>query len=93
MAAQPVTGSFPFKPSLKQYSTPPSVLSFSPLQSKLFGLRLPRPGLARINLLLSLRSSITARYGGGSRPSGSGDRRSRQSDSDDMKTLDVSTIR
>ncbi|PKI52364.1 hypothetical protein CRG98_027290, partial [Punica granatum] len=96
MAAQPLTGSFPSKPLVKQSRTPSSSLSLSSLESKLFGLRLSKrtkPDFARITLFLTSRSSITARYGGGSRSSGSDDRRSRQSDSDDEKALDISAIR
>lgn len=88
-----ITSSFACKPLLTRTTkTKPSLL-----ESNLFGVRLYNPDTIRscsISLSSSLSGSITARYGGGSRSSGSGNSRQyRKSDSDDEQALDISTIR
>ncbi|KAG6676391.1 translation initiation factor IF3-4, chloroplastic [Carya illinoinensis] len=88
-----ITSSFACKPLL----TRATKMKPSLLESSLFGVRLYNPDTIRpssISLSSSLAGSITARYGGGSRFSGSGNSRQyRKSDSDDEKALDISTIR
>ncbi|KAL0013493.1 hypothetical protein SO802_000562 [Lithocarpus litseifolius] len=84
------SSSFGFKPFLTK-TTP-----FSTLESKLFGLRFSNPYSVNPNSvsLSSSVSAITARYGGGSRPSGpGGSRRFQKSDSDDDQALNISSIR
>ncbi|KAM4125680.1 hypothetical protein ACJW30_01G330800 [Castanea mollissima] len=84
------SSSFCFKPFLTK-TTP-----FSTLESKLFGLRFSNPNSVNSNSvsLSPSVSAITARYGGGSRPSGpGGSRRFQKSDSDDEQALDISSIR
>ncbi|XP_062158051.1 translation initiation factor IF3-4, chloroplastic [Alnus glutinosa] len=90
-----ITSSFPFKPLLTRTSTKTTL---SPLESKLFGVRLLcYPYAIKSNsssVSSNLTGSITARYGGGFRPSGSGNsKRFRKSDSDEDQALDISTIR
>ncbi|KAF3452932.1 hypothetical protein FNV43_RR03365 [Rhamnella rubrinervis] len=75
--------------------TPP-LLPISSFDSKLFGLRLANSNLVKPSSMVSAPSTvgsttITSRYGGGSRYSGP-DRRSRQSDSDE-EALDMSSVR
>ncbi|XP_021899260.1 translation initiation factor IF3-2, chloroplastic [Carica papaya] len=92
-----ITGALPFNPLFLSpaKTAPTSSLSLSSFESRLFGYHLRQNNVAPFALSSSLRSFTTrARYGGGSRFSGSGDsRRSRKSDSDDDQVLDVSTIR
>ncbi|EEF29148.1 translation initiation factor IF3-4, chloroplastic [Ricinus communis] len=88
-----ITTSFPFNPLLTQLTTATKTTQFilSSLESKLFGLRFH---CSKPDSLISLsRASVvtSARFGGGFRSSG--DRRSRQSDSEDDHALDISTIR
>lgn len=91
-----ITGSFPFNPLLTRTSTKTTP---SPFESKLFGVRLLCNHYAIKSNFISISSnrsgSITSRYGGGFRSSGSGNsKRFRKSDpSDEDQALDISTVR
>lgn len=89
-----IASCFPSKPLLTRTLT----ATPSRLDSKLFGVRLFNIGTIKsssISLSSTLGgSSVTARYGGGFRPSGPrNSRQYRKSDSDDDQALDISTIR
>lgn len=89
-----ITSSFRFKPLI----TGTTKTTPSPLESKLFGHRLYNPNSINSNSVsfssTSTISTITARYGGGSRPSGSGgSRRYQKIQVEEDPALNISSIR
>ncbi|GMY35598.1 translation initiation factor IF3-4, chloroplastic [Fagus crenata] len=89
-----ITSSFRFKPLI----TGTTKTTPSPLESKLFGHRFYNPNSINSNSVsfssTSTISTITARYGGGSRPSGSGgSRRYQKIQVEEDPALNISSIR
>ncbi|KAJ7955661.1 Translation initiation factor IF-3 [Quillaja saponaria] len=90
-----ITTSFPSRLILtRNTKTTPYLVAFSSFQSRVFGCRLCNPNLLKLysSVSLSFNNCVTARFGG-SRSSGYGDSRRRQSYSEDDEALDMATIK